>query len=435
MKKKITGASHLNIDVTSFKGARNLQRSQRGELSELAFKLPRYAEGTRAFKECPLLAHETWILKDLVPLAKPRENLQDDTDQFITTYARSAVSHEPWSSTSREFLDAVSQFLPNRPEGEAPFTSLADAIKEIEKPPSDLFVSRPSYTLKNVSLAESERISLEFGKGSYFDYINCGEMLALELSYHCGNHPLEKIHATDLEKRLSLRHLAGEWHSIERRPSIAGVNCLTVFKDAETKKAYFPLLRRSPRVASAVNTHHVVPAGEFQPMSPSLPDFVGNCTLWQTLLREFAEEILRQPEAKHDEISMMQLAGLGAIRCCLDLIESGCWKTYFLGIGLDPLTLKPELLLVSIVDRGMFIDYLKQHLRNEMGTSCLHQANHEGTLELGNHPFMGHQVTASTIELYMRSSGTLPAGRGCLELFERKLDFFLSLDLCDRIQS
>lgn len=52
-------------------------------------------------------------------------------------------------------------------------------------------------------------------------------------------------------------------------------------------------------VASAMGATHVIPAGEFQPSSMSAVRDQTDCTtIWSTLMREFAEEILLYPEAK-----------------------------------------------------------------------------------------------------------------------------------------
>ena len=58
------------------------------------------------------------------------------------------------------------------------------------------------------------------------------------------------------------------------------------------------MMQRSATLGSAMGALHVIPAGEFQPTTAGTPAFVAHCTLWQTILREFAEEILLDKEAK-----------------------------------------------------------------------------------------------------------------------------------------
>ena len=49
-----------------------------------------------------------------------------------------------------------------------------------------------------------------------------------------------------------------------------------------------------------MNTTHVVPAGEFQPQSDSLPVWTSDLNLWYTAMREYAEEFLGVAEASGD---------------------------------------------------------------------------------------------------------------------------------------
>lgn len=433
-------AQFLPPSVDAFSQFRALQKQRRRMFADVAARLPRYRDGISTFCYAPLLAQSSWILQSPIQLTPPKDDLSDDGSQFITTYGEETADHYLIGDyQTPEVANRIRQLLPAI-DGSAAGT-LSQAIQAIEKPNPQHFQSRPSYSLTRFSLDPSHGAKLWFRKAYYFDYINCGELLALELirELHFIS-DADKLRIMDpdptsaatqdlykaLDSRLKLRAMLGDWFVTRRRPSLAGVNMLTIFRDPESGLATFPMMKRSTLAGSAAGTVHVIPAGEFQPTSDALPDWEKHCTLWQTILRETAEEILNHPEAESHAKQMEELALLEPISSMLRLIRSGKWKTYFMGIGLDPLTLKPEILVVSVIDaqafRSAFTEYLPEgRLPREDSEGDIHRAGSG----------WGSPLTAKNLRTYRDDPNALPAASGCIELFLRTAPLILGSALPD----
>ena len=84
-----------------------------------------------------------------------------------------------------------------------------------------------------------------------------------------------------------------------------------------------------------------------------------------------------------------------------------------MGLGLDPLTLKPELLLVSIIDRYAFSAAASSYLPD----GKLPDKNDEGEIVVKDGGW-GEPLTQAILKRYREGVATLPAASGCLELFQ-----------------
>lgn len=409
-----------NPSREEFEFIRQRQKTNRRRFAEMAYQLPRHSGARGFFHYAPLICQDTWIPRQPILLPAPTGGLEDDSSQLVTTFAKKVTpASENHVRDSAEFRIRAEELLPLRSGGAGPFHSLSDAILQIEKPPDDLFVSRPSYSLEKISSGPKHRLS--FSEAKYFDYIDCGELLAFEMIFELLR--IERIRDREqssmllahLDERVLLRTHGGEWNAISFRPSLAGVNSLTVFLDRERRIGSFPMMSRSSKVGSAMGTLHVIPAGEFQPTNDSPIAFRTHCTLWQTILREFAEELLLDEEAKSSGLDMRELAAREKIRPLIELIRSGDWESYYLGVALDPLTLKPEIMTISLIDQERFLEALGDFLDEYK----LPSSNTEGTIKRG--PFgWGEDLNFRNLITYRDDSTTLPAGSGCIELLLRR---------------
>jgi hypothetical protein len=97
------------------------------------------------------------------------------------------------------------------------------------------------------------------------------------------------------------------------------------------------------------------------------------------------------------------------------LIRAGDWKSYYLGVALDPLTLKPEILTVSLIERRRFADVLGTFLHE----SKLPEKNAEGKIQRGPAGW-GELLNKRNLQTYRDDATTLPAGSGCIELVLRR---------------
>jgi len=418
----------LPPSVDAFSQFRLLQKQRRRVFADVAARLPRYRDGLNTFRHSSLLAQSDWILSSPILLIPPKDDLSDDGGQFVTTYGEeSADRYLIGDHQTPEVASRIRQLLP--PVDGKPAETLSQAILAIEKPNLQRFQSRPSYSLTRFSLDPAAGAKLWFRKAYYFDYINCGELLALELIREfrfVGDSDKLRILDPDptsavthdvykaLDDRLKLRSLLGDWFVTRRRPSLAGVNMLTVFLDPESGLATFPMMKRSTLAGSAAGTVHVIPAGEFQPTSDARPDWEKHCTLWQTILRETAEELLNHPEAESHSKQMEELAILEPIVSMLRMIRNGQWKAYFLGIGLDPLTLKPEILVVSVINLREFRSSFSAYLPD----GRLPREDSEGDIHRTGGGW-GSPLTAKNLRIYRDDPDALPAASGCIELFLR----------------
>lgn len=333
--------------------------------------------------------------------------------------------HDPgYSQAVRRTFAKIQLTFPTSP-------SLHAAVKRIENPPDNLFVSRPSYSLMDVEAARTaganEQVRLRFGRAAYFDHIDTGELMVFELAMALALD--ESIRDTpDLQARLPtlmhelpVRTFLGGWDHLASRPSLAGVNMACIFVDHQSGDAFVPLLRRRKNLGTAAEIQHVIPAGEFQPTTGTDDAFKKHCTLWQTLLREFAEEILGDEEAESDRLDMRELARRESVSVCLELVRAGKWQTYYLGTALDPATLKPEIMLCSVID----LRWLRSNLSCRFPNGQLPIENAEGTLVRGESGW-GWPLSEARLLEDARSDKVLPAGAGCLELMLRHLTHFES---------
>jgi hypothetical protein len=189
-----------------------------------------------------------------------------------------------------------------------------------ELAPPAVFENRPTYRLRGADLA-SDAPWLSFSEGSYFDSADVGEAAAHELA------------AALLSREVStrIREEVGDPCDLARRPANMAISVLTLRLSA-SGEASFPLHWRDPaKVGHAGGLYMVVPVGVFQ-----APGF----SLWDSMVREFAEELLGAPEGETD---------YGALPFARAL-EEGTVRAYYLGLGVDPLTFATDLMVVVVID-------------------------------------------------------------------------------------
>ena len=198
----------------------------------------------------------------------------------------------------------------------------------------------------------------------------------------------------------------GSPFDLQRRCGIPGVNTLTIRRGPPVP-TFILHERNLQKVATSQGVIHVAPAGEFQPRDLSSLAGVVDLDLWNNVMREYAEEFLGLGEAQGQSIEMQQSRRLDEVMSALnDARAAGGISTWFLGIGMDPLTWKPEILTVAIFEPEVF-DTIFQNIVTE---------NDEGRLIFRDvdsrqmTPF-----TESNADSRFRDR-LLPAGAACLAL-------------------
>jgi hypothetical protein len=192
-----------------------------------------------------------------------------------------------------------------------------------------VFENRPTYRLVAASLTEPR---LAFGHGTYFDGIDTGEAAAHE--YAAGG-------AT------ALRDAIGDPTDLSRRPANMAVSVLTI-RLAE-RPSFFLHWRDPARVGHAGGLYQVVPVGVFQASDPARAADEAEFSLWHFMLREYAEELLGEPERSGVDYARWPFAVemTAALR-------AGRIRAHCLGLGVDPLTFATDLLVSVVIDAPVF---------------------------------------------------------------------------------
>ncbi|MGH3795188.1 MAG: helix-turn-helix domain-containing protein [Pseudonocardiaceae bacterium] len=227
---------------------------------------------------------------------------------------------------------------PERPDGSR-YPSYSAAMADLAAPA--VFEDRSTYRLLDVDLA-GPRGRLVFGRGSYFDGADIGEAVAHEYAV-----------ARRTDSRTPLRAAIGDPCDLARRPTNIGVAALTVRYDRAGGEATFLLHWRDPaKVGHAGGLYMVVPVGIFQASGDDPEHERNDFSLWHCLVREYAEELLGEPE-DHGSGQIDYDSWPFAARMT-DALRSGLISVHVLGMGVDPLTFATDLLTVVVFDAPLF---------------------------------------------------------------------------------
>lgn len=205
--------------------------------------------------------------------------------------------------------------------GHPDFPTYSAAMAALDAP--TVFENRPTWRLLGADLA-GPAPTLAFGDGTYFDSIDTGEAAAHE--YAAGG-------------PTPLRTAVGNPADLAKRPANLAISALTIRRDAGGDT--FLLHWRDPaKVGHAGGLYQVVPVGVFQSSGPD--DF----DLWRFLLREYAEEVLGEPEVEAPDYRTWPFA--------VAMTGNPGVEAHVLGLGVDPLTFATDLLVRVVVDAPVF---------------------------------------------------------------------------------
>jgi hypothetical protein len=317
-----------------------------------------------------VLAAPGWIPSAPVPLDQVELEWVDQAPDISEARSR-AARIRPFNAGGRR-LRSLSGALLDRDEG--------------------LYDGR-AYRLLDVR-PDDERFTLRFGPSSYFEGLDTTEVLAYE--YMEGR-------ATDLRRRATpYRRWLHDPFDLERRSGIPGICTLTIRRDGE--RSSFLLLERDGQVSMGNGMLHVVPAGEFQPADESQVSLRRDLDLWRTLQREFAEELLGHEDARGKRGRAIDFANEQPYADLDRLREGGRLDVALLGVGLDPLTWKPEILLVCAIDAEPFDELMSARV----------DRSEEGLIVVGDEH--GIPFTREMVRQQLASPRLLPAAAACLEL-------------------
>lgn len=312
--------------------------TNRADLATLAKAYYRPVDDSRDYRPVPdgpvfpLITLPGWLLEAPVPLsetdsAPPFEWLVDDKNGFAL---------EGWPG---------------------PYW----LIKKQSLPPSsrNKLFDNPTYRISKV-MADGKQLELSYSPGSYFNYIDTCEVLGVELADFVIRHPDQ----APVPQNLGLRGPPERAFEFQTRSAFPGVNCLLILRNfykiksgsAKGKSLHrFLMHYRSSATLEAPNVRHVVPAGGHQPITESF-ETVADASLWRTVARELVEEVFNKEEAARIHQSGVGFLDHPDVRPVVDAVfrETGVAKAHLLGIGLDPVTTKPEVLVALVVDWQKF---------------------------------------------------------------------------------
>lgn len=212
-----------------------------------------------------------------------------------------------------------------------------------------------------------------------------------------------------------------EKYGCDNRVSAIGVCALTVFynvstdDESEESSAYICIHHRGENVAEARNIVSLVPAGGLQ-LTADLDDvdpFANNT------IREFEEEIMGRPEMVEPE----SYNYLEDSEECNEFM-----KVFFCTMGLDPLTLKPEVMTLLLVNCGneafkKYIHNMKPHL--QLGSKVTRKdlmeivsnkdKDKEGDITLD-------RLTENVLKRYENDKRAMPVFRQCMKYVRNHID-------------
>jgi hypothetical protein len=230
----------------------------------------------------------------------------------------------PLSAVRISFADAPACDLPAA-SGDPAHPSYSAAMSALDRP--TVFENRPTWRLLDADLAAAAP-RLVFGDGWYFDSIDTGEAAAHE-----------HVAALLDGAATPLRDAVGDPTDLRRRPANMAISALTLRGGED-----FLLHWRDPaKVGHAGGLYQVVPVGVFQSSGP------GDFDLWRFLLREYAEELLGEPEVEAPDYATWPFAV--AMTAALD---AGDLTADVLGLGVDPLTFATDLLVRVVIAAPVF---------------------------------------------------------------------------------
>ena len=317
----------------------------------------------------PLLAPPGWLPDEPVPLDHIALRLDPDATFDGVTGTENVAQG----------------VLPVRRNGSR-YRSYSDAVAELAAPST--FENRPTYRLTDAELRAEPRMG--FGLGGYFQSLDVGAACAHEYASATLGDTTEQ----------PLRHAVGDPCDPTRRPVNVAISAMVMRHDRTAGQSTFLMHRRNPAaVGHAGGMYQVVPVGVFQPTGSQPSNVRNDFSLWWCIVREFAEELLGEPE-RHGQADPIDYESWPTAARLTEALSTGRLRTYCLGLGVDPLTLATDLLTVVVIDAATYDELL----------AGLVATNPEGAI-LPALPF-----TADAVERFAGHEPTQAAGAALLRL-------------------
>lgn len=212
------------------------------------------------------------------------------------------------------------------------------------------------FCIDDVLFDDSGLCGLTYFFSNYFDYINTCEILGAELA----DWVLRNGEDAALPDRFEHRGTPEQIFDYRSRATYPGVNCISLFLNYDgtnygTVGNYFPLHKRDETQTQAQNLVHVVPAGGHQGFSMGAQS--ADTAIRQTVTREFLEEFFNLEDLNTQPASWHDFRNHPQVKPLYELFFSDvnpAAKIYLFGMGIDPVTCKPEVLCGVVVDWSIY---------------------------------------------------------------------------------
>ena len=274
---------------------------------------------------------------------------------------------------------------------------------------------RPCYRLVDVLFNQrsSPDCELVFTHASYFDGVDTSESLAYETALR-----VQQKRKTPMSG--PYRSWVSDPFQLGKRAALPGINTLTI-RLSETGPKFF-MHRRGFNAGVSMGVYHVVPAGEFQPHIDDPTIWDSDLNLFHNIIREYAEEFLGTAEAGGDGGIAIDYDRDPPYSDFSRACRQGKIKVFFLGVGLDPLSWKPEILTACIFEGRTFDKIFKGMVTDKVdegtGGILLAGKKRKGSNESGR-SYEGLDFNPANMAAFMDPATTLPAGAACMTLAAR----------------
>jgi hypothetical protein len=348
----------------------------------------------------PLLARPEWLAATPVPL-----------DQVALSWhpgrpARGVDGTGPETAAVRPLREDASRF-----------GGYAAALGALSRP--GLFEDRACYRLLEAAAAPGAA-DLRFGEGRYFEAINTCEAVAHE--YAAATLAVGDPVRPPALGELPLRSLIGDPTDLGRRPVMVAVCTLVLRADHASGGAAMILHWRDPaRVASGGGLYQVAPVGMFQPSHDAEWNRANDFSLWRSIVRELAEELLGGGEDYHSDAAPIDYQAWPLYVALAEARQAGRLRVFWLGLGADPLTLAADMLTVAVFDADLFdVTFADLVPANDEGRII---ASHDAAGVAGRarvagltRAAAGVPFQASSVERFGTTEPMQPAGAALLRL-------------------
>ncbi|MDJ0676637.1 MAG: serine protease [Calothrix sp. MO_167.B42] len=285
-------------------------------------------------------------------------------------------SHLVWHENEPSVTESMPQ----------PDIDLASIIKkEKEKKLSEEDIEIKFYDGYLYRILKTDEKKFHFCPGRYFNFINTCEYLNYELAKAIaiylitnGYHYLERLNQDEKyvkrivgflkENKLQVAHFLREnkqlipiiacsdpWDFSSRCTAFG--TCTIVVIKRTNKVPKFILNKRSLELSETPGLKHVIPAGTFQPNSNNDGFHKEEFSFVANIFREFIEELVEEYELRgnarpvFDHDSMYEDNEKGK-KLRKSIIKQDNYKLLYLGMVIDPINLKPEILTVLMLHEG-----------------------------------------------------------------------------------